>query len=48
MDKLSEFKTWKEASRYLKEIFSNNNVDIYNKDVLKFVNVLNDYFKKKN
>ncbi len=46
-DKLSEYKTWKEASYHLKEIFRNNRVDIYNKDVMKFVNVLNDYFKQK-
>ena len=45
-EKLSSFKTWFEASNHLKEIFLSNDVDIYNKEVVKFVNTLNEYFKK--
>lgn len=44
---LSSLKNWKEASKHLKEIFKNNRVDIYNKEVVNFVNVLNEYFKHK-
>ena len=44
-DKLSSYKTWFEASNHLKEIFLSNEVDIYNKEVVKFVNKLNEYFK---
>lgn len=46
-NKLSNYKTWFEASNHLKEVFLSNRVDIYNKDVVKFVNILNDYFKSK-
>jgi len=45
-EKLSDYKTWLEATNHLKEIFQINRVDIYNKDVIKFVEVLNGYFKK--
>jgi len=45
-EKLSNHKTWDEATNHLKEIFQINRVDIYNKDVIKFVDVLNGYFKK--
>lgn len=45
-EKLSHYKTWFEASNHLKEIFKTNNVNIYNKDVVAFVNRLNDYFNK--
>lgn len=45
-EKLSSYKTWFEASNHLKEIFLSNEVDIYNKEVVKFVNTLNEYFKK--
>lgn len=43
---LKEFTAWKEASEYIKEYFYNHNVDIYNKSVLLFVDVLNDYFNQ--
>ncbi|MBS1518543.1 MAG: hypothetical protein JSS91_10700 [Bacteroidetes bacterium] len=46
-DKLNNYKTWFEAFNHLKEVFKNNKVDIYNKDVLKFVDVLNDHFQDK-
>jgi len=44
--KLENIKTWKEASLHLKEIFKNNSVDLYNKDVISFVNILNEHYKK--
>ncbi|HMS32875.1 MAG TPA: hypothetical protein PKC91_02205 [Ignavibacteria bacterium] len=46
-NKLSNYKTWFEASKHLKEIFIINQVDLYNKDIISFVNILNDYFKKR-
>jgi len=45
-EKLSNYKTWFEVTNHLKEIFQINRVDIYNKDVMKFVEVLNGYFKR--
>jgi len=45
--KLSNFKTWPEASKHLKEIFKTNQVDLYNKDIISFVNILNDYYKNR-
>ncbi len=45
--KLSNYKTWFEASNHLKEIFKTNEVDIYNKDVINFVDTLNDYFSER-
>lgn len=46
-DKLRAYKTWDEASAHLKDLFKINNVDLYNKDVVSFVNILNDYYKNK-
>jgi hypothetical protein len=45
--KLSNYKTWFEASNHLKSVFKNNEVDIYNKDVINFVDTLNDYFSER-
>ena len=45
--KLSNYKTWFEASNHLKDIFKTNEVDIYNKDVINFVDTLNDYFTER-
>lgn len=45
-EKLNSYRTWNEASKHLKEIFLNNSVDIYSKEVISFVNILNDYFKR--
>jgi hypothetical protein len=45
--KLSNYKTWFEASNHLKEVFKINDVDIYNKDVINFVDTLNDYFSER-
>lgn len=44
--KLNTFKTWLEASEHLKGIFKKNSVDIYNKDVIQFINILEEYYKK--
>lgn len=46
-EKIKEFKSWKETSNYLKVIFDENKVDIYNSDVYNFVNALNEYFKER-
>lgn len=46
-EKLNTYKTWFEAFNHLKEIFKNNKVDIYHKDVLRFVDVLNEHFHEK-
>ncbi len=40
-------KSWREATDYLKEIFINNKVNIGDKSVITFVDVLNDYFEKR-
>lgn len=44
---LKGFDNWKEASEYLKEHFYDKDIDIYNKNVLLFVDVLEDYFKQR-
>lgn len=45
--KLKECINWEEASALLKQVFKRNDVDIYNKDVVFFVDKLNEYFKNK-
>ncbi len=45
--RLSSCRTWTEATEHLREIFQDNKVNIYNKDVVKFVNILNDYFQNR-
>ena len=45
--KLKECRNWQEASALLKQVFKRNDVDIYNKDVVYFVDKLNEYFKNK-
>ncbi len=45
--KLRDYRTWKEASEHLKYIFQINNVDLYNKYVVSFVNILNEYYQSK-
>jgi len=44
LEKLGSFDTWNDASEYLKEIFVKNKVDLYNKQVVLFVDLLNDHF----
>jgi len=46
-DKLERFSSWEDAIGFLKKIFTKNKVDFYHKDVVLFVDVLNDYFKEK-
>jgi len=46
-DEMNKYSTWDEAAEYLKEVFIENKVDIYNKDVVLFIDVINDYFSKK-
>ncbi|MCX6158903.1 MAG: hypothetical protein WCK13_01380 [Ignavibacteriota bacterium] len=47
MLEIEKLKTWREATEYLKEIFINNKVNIGDKSVIMFVDVLNDYFEKR-
>lgn len=44
---IEKLKNWREATEYLKEIFINNKVNIGDKSVIMFVDVLNDYFEKR-
>jgi hypothetical protein len=44
LDELENFDTWQEASDYLKDVFLKNKVDLYNKQVVLFVDLLNDHF----
>lgn len=43
-EELEKFRTWNEASEYLKEIYLKNKVDLYNKQVVLFTDLLNDHF----
>jgi len=43
-DELERMDTWSEASEYLKEIFMKNKVDLYNKQVVLFIDLLQDHF----
>jgi hypothetical protein len=44
---IEKLRSWREATEYLKEIFINNKVNIGDKSVIVFVDVLNDYFEKR-
>ena len=46
-DKLERFDSWQDAIDFLKKIFTKNKVDFYHKDVVLFVDMLNDYFTEK-
>lgn len=46
-DEMEKFRTWEEASGYLKELFIKNKVDLYNKRIVLFIDILNDHFKEK-
>ena len=46
-NELEEIDSWEEAAEFLKALFLKNNVDLYHKDVVLFVDVLNDYFTRK-
>lgn len=41
---LEKLKTWDEAVAYLKDLFKKNRVDRYNKYVVLFIDLLNDYY----
>jgi hypothetical protein len=41
---LERIGTWQGASDYLKDIFLNNKVDLYNKRVVLFIDILHDHF----
>lgn len=43
-DELENFNTWQDASGFLKEIFLKNKVDLYNKYIVLFVDLLSDHF----
>ena len=43
-EELEKLNTWEEAVSYLKIIFKKNNVDMYNKNVVLFIDLLNDYY----
>ncbi|MEO8666803.1 MAG: hypothetical protein ABI462_15030 [Ignavibacteria bacterium] len=45
--KLNHYKTWFEASNHLKEIIKTKDVDIYNKEVISYINILNDFFQNR-
>ncbi len=45
--KLNQFKSWADSSKHLKDIFKMNNVEIYNKDVINFINILNEFFQNR-
>ena len=46
-EELEKIASWEPAMEYLKELFKKNKVDIYNKHVVLFVDLLEDYFKNK-
>ena len=48
MTEISKLNNWDESVRYLKNLFLENKVDIYHRDVVLFVDVINEYFNKKN
>lgn len=44
---IEKLKNWREATEYLKAVFINNKVELGDKMVILFVDVLNDYFEKR-
>lgn len=44
---IEKLKNWREATEYLKNIFIENKVSLGDKNVIMFVDVLNDYFEKR-
>lgn len=48
MTEISEMDDWEDAAKYLKSIFLEKKIDIYHKDVVLFVDIINEYFNKKN
>ncbi len=48
LDEIERMKTWRETTVYLKKLFKENKVNLYDKYVVRFVDVLSDYFEKRN
>ncbi|MCX7834072.1 MAG: hypothetical protein N2490_07670 [Ignavibacteria bacterium] len=44
IEQVKNYNSWIEVSEYLKSIFEEYNVDIYDEDVVNFVDKLNEYF----
>ncbi|MFA5010876.1 MAG: hypothetical protein WC644_02880 [Ignavibacteria bacterium] len=44
---IEQLKNWREVTEYLKSVFLENKVNIGDKTVILFVDVLNDYFEKR-
>lgn len=44
IEELEKFRTWQDASEYLKGIFVKNKVDLYNKYTVLFIDLLNEHF----
>lgn len=43
---LENFSNWDDSSDYLKKLFKENKVDLYNKDVVLFIDLLNSFYEK--
>lgn len=43
-ERIKDYSSWEEVSEKLKTVFENNKVDIYDEEVVSFVNKLNDYY----
>ncbi len=46
-EELENLRDWREATEYLKEAFKKNKVNLYDKGVILFVDILNDYFERR-
>ncbi len=44
---IEKLHSWRETTEYLKKIFVSNKVDYYDRNVILFVDILSDYFEKK-
>jgi hypothetical protein len=46
LEELGSFKTWQSASDYLKEIFIKNKINLYNKHIVLFIDILSEHFSE--
>jgi hypothetical protein len=46
-EELENLRDWREVTEYLKEAFKKNKVNLYDKGVILFVDILNDYFERR-
>ncbi|MCX6160105.1 MAG: hypothetical protein NTV87_02040 [Ignavibacteriae bacterium] len=46
-EELENLRDWREATEYLKGAFKKNKVNLYDKGVILFVDILNDYFERR-